>query len=486
VSGAGVEPQRLALLALLALHPKRTVSRAELTRHLWPTLNGEQARQALNQALFAISKALGDDAIFPSAKEVRLGTRVSVDALEFQSALDAGRTEDATRLYTAPLLDGFELRDAPEFQRWAETQRARFAAVAEVQQPLPAAASGELHDLAEPATHTRAEQASDALSGELRETVLPDPELLKNAAAVEQESVAPAAPAEPALMTNAVPEQASGAPVPQPETREPENVVPQPSAPRDEVQWITPSDPPPSPAAREGAANVPPPPASPPQESVLLAGEPPAPVESKPEEERVKRRRRKLRLPSARLVVTVLSLVALGAFGYMARGRIGVIARGWFGVARGRIETVRGRARARADSAQQARDRKRSIAVLPIEYHGRNRADAALAARIVAELGPMLARAGLLVVPSAALARGGLPNDLRVIADSLRVAYILQGVMQREDSGVAFRFRLVNPADGTTRWGYTYRPQLADIPVMQEDVATLVARRILQESREAP
>ncbi len=119
------KPHYLALLALLALHPRRTVSRAELTRYLWPTRDVEQARQLLNQALFAISKALGDDAIFPSAKEVRLGTRVSVDALEFQSALDDGRPEDAMRLYTAPLMDGFELDDAPEFQAWAATQRAR-------------------------------------------------------------------------------------------------------------------------------------------------------------------------------------------------------------------------------------------------------------------------------------------------------------------------------------------------------------------------
>src|SRR3954465_10181752 len=100
VSGGSLGPQRLALLALLALHPKRTVSRAELTRSLWPGMNGEPARQALNQALFAIGKALGDDAIFLSAKEVRLGARVSVDALEFQSALDAGRPEDTVQLYT--------------------------------------------------------------------------------------------------------------------------------------------------------------------------------------------------------------------------------------------------------------------------------------------------------------------------------------------------------------------------------------------------
>jgi hypothetical protein len=150
VGGGSVEPQRLALLALLALHPRRTVSRAELTNYLWSTRNVEQARQALNQALFAISKALGDDAIFSSAKEVRLGTRVSVDALEFQSALDAGRPEDAMRLYTAPLMDGFELPEAPEFQQWAAAQRARFAAAARTQRPVAAAAVEVLHDLAEP------------------------------------------------------------------------------------------------------------------------------------------------------------------------------------------------------------------------------------------------------------------------------------------------------------------------------------------------
>ena len=155
------------------------------------------------------------------------------------------------------------------------------------------------------------------------------------------------------------------------------------------------------------------------------------------------------------------------------------MARGWVGVARNGIAAVRGR----ADAARQARDRMRSIAVLPIEYSGRNQADAALAARIVQELGPMLTRAGLLVIPSAALTRGGPPNDLRVIADSLRVAHILQGVMQTESAGVAFRFRLVNPIDGTTRWDDTYRPKLADIHVMQEVVTATVARQILQESR---
>jgi TolB-like protein len=503
VGGALAEPHRLALLALLALHPKRTVARAALTSYLWPTRDVEEARHALNQALFAISKALGDDAIFPSAKEVRLGGRVSVDALEFQSALDAGRPEDAMRLYTAPLLDGFELDDAPEFQRWAATQRARFATAARTQRPVGDAAVDVLHDLAapeqpqpkpevaprekpgkkgrkepeppadfvlaEPELHARVETAAEG--PELRAQVPPEPELMTNAARAEPEPVVNAAPVEPELMTNAVlPEPEPVASVAPPEPREPVDVLPPQPAAREEVQWIEPDGPPPS--ALETAADVAPTPAaSESREDVLLAGAAPAPVESNPQE-RVKRPRRRLPLPSARLVVTVLVLVALGAVGYMARG--------WIGAARGGIAAARGR----AEAMLQARDRNRSIAVLPIEYSGRNQADAALAAQVVEELGPMLTRSGLVVMPSAALTRGGPPYDLRVIADSLGVAHILQGVMRREGAGIAFRFRLVNPVDGTTRWEDTYRPKLADIPVLQEDVAAKVAAQILREQRE--
>ena len=379
------------------------------------------------------------------------------------------------RLYTAPLLDGFELDDAPEFRAWAATQRARFAAVARTQRPA-AAVSEVLHDLAEPENpeptpevareetsarteprepepttdlallaepelHARVEQSSEA--PELHATVLPEPDLLTNEVRVDHESAVHVVPTEPSLMTNAVPEQESGASITPPETHEPENVVPQPSAPPEEIRLMTPSEP-----------------------------SPPAPVESKPDEKRPKRRRRQFRLPSARFVVTVISLVALGAFGYMARG--------WIGVARRGIAAVGDE----ADAARQARDRERSIAVLPIEYSGPDRADAALAERIVKELRPMLTGAGLLVIPSTALTRRGPPYDLSVIAESLQVAHILQGVMQREDSGVAFRFRLVNPVDGTTRWDDTYRPKPGDIKVLEEDVAATVVKHILQGSRE--
>lgn len=532
----GLEPQRLALLALLALHPKRTVSRDALTGYLWPTRSVEQARQALNQAVFGISKALGDDAIFSSAKEVRLGSQVSVDALEFQSALEAGRPDDAMPLYTAPLMDGFELDDAQEFQQWATSQRARFATAARTRRAVPDSAVEVSHDLAEPdkpdsgppkprkdkpekkarkepeppkkpeppkereppsdfvllaepVVEARVERASEG--PELRAKAPAAPDLLPDLAPVDEEPAVNAAPAEPGLLTNAVPSEPEPVPsVAPPVSREPASVAPPPSPPPpplppepppppEDVQWIAPDAPAPSFTLVTTGALAPPPATPTSQETVPPAVGPSRAIESKPpeqQERRVKRPRRPFPRPSRRLVITVVVLVALGALGYMARG--------WMAAARGGVEVARegiAAARARADAVLQAGERKRSIAVLPLEYSGRNRADTALARRIVEELGPMLTRAGLLVMPSAALTRGGPPYDLRRIADSLKVDHILQGVMQREGTGLAFRFRLVNPFDGTTRWEETYRPKMADIPVLQEDVAATVGTRILRE-----
>ena len=155
-------------------------------------------------------------------------------------------------------------------------------------------------------------------------------------------------------------------------------------------------------------------------------------------------------LPSARLVLTVVVLAVVGAAAYLAGDRI-----------------LKSRAKAR------------SLAVLPLEYSGRNAADAALAARITEELRPMLTDAGLIVTPSPTFERGGPPYDIRGIADSLNVGHVLLGLMRKDGARVEFRFRLVNADDGVTRWDQTYRPRLADIPVLQEDVTATVAEHIL-------
>ena len=45
----------------------------------------------------------------------------------FETALEEGRSEDAVRAYGGPFLGAFYVSDAPEFERWAETERDRLA-----------------------------------------------------------------------------------------------------------------------------------------------------------------------------------------------------------------------------------------------------------------------------------------------------------------------------------------------------------------------
>ena len=129
LTGAAAQRSRLALLALLARAGERGISRDKLLAYLWAESDDAHARNALNQALFAIRRDLHEDAVVAGATEVHLNPQViSHDAGEFEAALERGDAERAVSLYAGPFLDGFHIKGAPEFDRWAESERARLAA----------------------------------------------------------------------------------------------------------------------------------------------------------------------------------------------------------------------------------------------------------------------------------------------------------------------------------------------------------------------
>ena len=502
VGGGTAQPHRIALLALLALHPNRTVPRADLTAHLWPGLDQKEANQLLNKELFSINKAVGDDAIFSNAKEVRLGSRVTVDALDFQAALDDGRPGDAMQLYTGPLLDDFVLEDAPEFQGWAANQRARFAAARKSLRPISEAAPEVQHDIAEP-TPEIVREVAPPRPRVARKRPKPPPEVPRAAPEPPPEpppEVPQAAPEPPPEVSHAAPEPTLDV-FWAPESPPAVGHAAQDSAPemfhtsQEMPSEILRSEPPLTPDfARE--ASAPPPDVAPESAEPVVwldpeAAEPPpvadvppdvaepvadvAPPEAPPALEatpsdrarsRAVRRRRPIPLPSARLVITVLALALLGGIGYVARGR---------------IADAGARARSFASRIVNAGDRARSIAVLPIEFSGRDPADQVLAAGISEQLRRMLSDAGLRVTPTDVFAYRAPPYDIRGIAETLGVAHVLQGAMRKDGAQVQFRFQLVNAPDGVTRWDQTYAPQLSDIMVLEEDVAITVARQIQEK-----
>jgi DNA-binding SARP family transcriptional activator len=128
LTGAATQRRRLAILALLAVAGNRGVSRDKLVAFLWPDSDGERARHVLNQLVYAQRKHFGTPSLFTGQKTLRLNPEaIWTDVGAFESALAAGSFGTAVGHYTGPFLDGFFVRDAPEFERWVERERERFA-----------------------------------------------------------------------------------------------------------------------------------------------------------------------------------------------------------------------------------------------------------------------------------------------------------------------------------------------------------------------
>ena len=116
----------LALLALLAIAGERGLSREKVVALLWPESDEERGRNSLSQALFTLRRDTDADDLVVGAGELRLNPSViSSDVAEFERCIASGPLERAVALYEGPFLDGVFVRDAAEFERWAEGHRRR-------------------------------------------------------------------------------------------------------------------------------------------------------------------------------------------------------------------------------------------------------------------------------------------------------------------------------------------------------------------------
>src|SRR5439155_18787335 len=124
------QPKRLALLTYLALHHSRAFLRRDsLVATFWPALDDAHARGALSQALRFLRRELDELLIERRGEdEITLAPHIlSCDAVNFERACNATDFEAALKMYGGPLLDGFFIGDAPEFERWLDGERARLA-----------------------------------------------------------------------------------------------------------------------------------------------------------------------------------------------------------------------------------------------------------------------------------------------------------------------------------------------------------------------
>jgi DNA-binding SARP family transcriptional activator/TolB-like protein len=127
IKGRAAYRRRMALLSILAVARGRPVGRDRLVALLWPEHPADAARHTLSESLSVLRRELGD--IFVSlGDEVALNPEVAASDVDaFESALEAGRLEEAVAAYGGPLLDGFHVSNAPEFERWVDGERDRRA-----------------------------------------------------------------------------------------------------------------------------------------------------------------------------------------------------------------------------------------------------------------------------------------------------------------------------------------------------------------------
>ena len=117
--------RRLAVLAVVAAACPAGVTRDRLLLLLWPDLDAERGRHALNQIVYNLRRELGTSPIDGALELTLLPGVMTTDVTDFRAAVSRGDHAAAADLFAGPFLDGFFVPGATEFDRWVEGERQR-------------------------------------------------------------------------------------------------------------------------------------------------------------------------------------------------------------------------------------------------------------------------------------------------------------------------------------------------------------------------
>lgn len=429
----GHQRRRLALLAVLAASGERGRSRDQLLGLFWPEVPQARARHSLDQLLYALRTSL-DENLFGGGNPVQLNAAlINSDVGDFSDALARRDLERAIALYRGPFLDGFYLNDAPEFEQWMDAERRRIErsytdALEHLAKSLedandPSAVAPLLHKLIDidPVSSKHAVGLIRALMNAGDHTAaLRYAERYEEI--VERELGTGVGPAVASLVAEVRARATTdsivvrGAPLRAPALSGAEPPVLATRA---------------APIDKAGDAAL---------------------LDSEPLTHRVAVRR----LVVMRYGIAAIALAALAIVGLR----------------------VRARATESAPTVTAASTSRASIAVLPLVNHSDDPRDATLADQMTEDLIAMLAKVGgLTVTASTSVFKLPTGMDVRHIADTLSVAYVVEGSLQKSGSQLRVQIRLRNARDAIL-WSDTYDRQFRDVFAVEDDIAGSVVREL--------
>jgi serine/threonine-protein kinase len=160
----------------------------------------------------------------------------------------------------------------------------------------------------------------------------------------------------------------------------------------------------------------------------------------------------------ASLILTAVGLASVGAFAFFDRPAVN-------GGASGRT----------IPAAAQP-----SLLVLPLANLSRDSGDASLSDGMSADLIEALSRnSNLRVIRGAPVrSRGSARSDPREVAESLGVANILEGSIQKTGSRLRMEVRLTDTRDGSTRWSEVYDRDMSNVFAVQDEIAQRVTKEL--------
>ena len=439
ITGPAAQRHRLALLALLVGAQPGGMSRDKLVAYLWPERDAPSARNLLKQGVHAVRRALGDEAIVAAGDELRLdASLVPSDVTELEAAVARGDHERVVELYGGPFLDGFFLKDSPEFERWVDRERARLAdAYAKSLEAL--ATHAETRGDPQRATELwKALAAHAPFDSRLAARLMRALEASGNRAAALQHAGQHERLLEAEIGVAAAPEV-----VAERERLRREAVAGQAAANASQIAA----------GPRPAQSELP--------DSASASQSPddaPAADAAVPPPRAVHPARRWIRTAVAALG----SIVALGIlFAPSLRPTV---------------------ARPVLASASAAADAK-TVAVLPFINLGRDPAEEYFSDGLTEEVIGALAevRSLRVVARTSAFAFKGEDRDIREIGRALGAQVLLEGSVRRDGNRVRVTAQLINAADGLHLWSQTYDRQVTDLFAIQSDVAARIASALEAE-----